>query len=333
MKFGARPVAASKGCILAHSVPLPEGGRLAKGTLLGAAEIAALTMAGRQEVVVAELDPLDVGEAEAARRLAEALVPFPDEAGLRLTKAHAGRVNLVATGPGIVGLDAAAVTEANQVSEALTIATLPQYQRVSAGDLVATIKVIPFAVSRSALSQAVELAYEAIRIRPVLARRASLIQTVIGGDASGTKGEAVTRDRLARLGMTLRESILVPHREPELAEALLGAEGDIVLILTASATVDRADVAPAAVVAAGGEVTRFGIPVDPGNLLFAGVLGATPIIGLPGCARAPQLNGADWVLERLVCGVPIMDADVAAMGVGGLLKDVVARGAPRRSEE
>ena len=87
--------------------------------------------------------------------------------------------------------------------------------------------------------------------------------------------------------------------------------------------------APSALRAAGGEVTRFGMPVDPGNLLFLGQLGARAVIGLPGCARSPALNGADWVLSRLVCGIPVTSADIAAMGVGGLLKEIPTRPQPR----
>jgi molybdenum cofactor cytidylyltransferase len=53
------------------------------------------------------------------------------------------------------------------------------------------------------------------------------------------------------------------------------------------------------------------------------------VIGLPGCARSPALNGADWVLERLACGLALTDDDIAAMGVGGLLKEIPIRPQPR----
>ena len=116
-----------------------------------------------------------------------------------------------------------------------------------------------------------------------------------------------------------------------MAEALAG-NADLTLILGASATSDRHDVAPAAVVAAGGEIERFGMPVDPGNLLFMGRLNGAPVVGLPGCARSPALNGADWVLERLAVGLKVTDADIAAMGVGGLLKEMPDRPHPRRAK-
>ena len=101
------------------------------------------------------------------------------------------------------------------------------------------------------------------------------------------------------------------------------------LILGASATSDAADTCPAALVAAGGRLIRFGMPVDPGNLLFLGEHAGRPVVGLPGCARSPALNGADWVLERLAAGLAVTGADIAAMGVGGLLKEIAARPQPR----
>jgi molybdenum cofactor cytidylyltransferase len=73
------------------------------------------------------------------------------------------------------------------------------------------------------------------------------------------------------------------------------------------------------------------MPVDPGNLLFFGELNGKPVIGLPGCARSPALNGADWVLERILCGVTVTPDDIAAMGVGGLLKDIPLRGRLRNA--
>jgi molybdenum cofactor cytidylyltransferase len=147
-----------------------------------------------------------------------------------------------------------------------------------------------------------------------------------------SKGEEAMRRRLEALGMELRRTVRVPHESGALTEALGASEADLVLILTASATSDPRDVAPEAVRLAGGEVARFGMPVDPGNLLFVGRLGKRPVIGLPGCARSPALNGADWVLERIAAGLEVGDREIAAMGVGGLLKESPARGRPRDKE-
>jgi len=123
--------------------------------------------------------------------------------------------------------------------------------------------------------------------------------------------------------------VIVQHRVAPLAEAISECNADMILILTGSATSDAMDVAPEALRAAGGEVTRFGMPVDPGNLLFIGRLQGAEVIGLPGCARSMALNGADWVLSRLACGLAVTSADIAGMGVGGLLKEIPSRPMPR----
>lgn len=330
MRFGAVPLAEALGAVLAHSVPLP-GGRLRKGCVLGAEELAALQAGGVGEVTVARLDPGDVPEDVAAARLAEALVPDPAGQGLRRSAAFTGRVNLNAMVPGLADIDVAAVHALNRVHPAITLATLSPLTRVAPGTLAGTVKIIAYAVPEAALDEACRVASRAIRIRPVLRHSASLILTEPpGSDARlATKGRKVTEARLKALGMRLVEAITVPHDVAAVAGALRGATGELVLILTGSATSDLHDTAPEAVRAAGGVVARFGMPVDPGNLLFLGQIGGRPVLGLPGCARSPALNGADWVLERLACGMIVGDDEIAAMGVGGLLKEAPGRPQPR----
>jgi len=324
--FGEVAVEAAEGAILAHSEAVP-GGRLRKGLVLGGAEIAALRAAGLERVTVARLGPGDVGEDQAAARLAAALVPDLAAAGLRPGEAFTGRVNLNAVGPGIVELDVAAIHRLNLVHPAITLATLAPWQRVVAGTLVGTVKIIAYGVEEAALVAACAAARAAIRVRPVVRQTAALVMTDAPGiDAKvAAKGKRSIEGRLRALGMRLSGVESVPHEAAALRAALGRAAGDMVLILTGSATSDLEDTAPAALRAAGGRVARFGMPVDPGNLLFLGDLDGRPVIGLPGCARSPALNGADWVLERLACGVPVGDADIAAMGVGGLLKEIPLR--------
>ena len=69
--------------------------------------------------------------------------------------------------------------------------------------------------------------------------------------------------------------------------------------------------------------------VDTGNLLLVGELAGRPVLGAPGCARSPKENGFDWVLSRLLAGLPVTRCDIAGMGVGGLLMEIVTRPQPR----
>lgn len=328
MKFGPRPSSEAQGTILAHSLA-GKTRRVPKGTVLSAEDIADLTAAGHDTLIVAALDPTDVEENTAAAALANALAPDADAQGLRISAAGAGRVNLYATGPGIVDLDAQRITAINGIDPMITIATVPHFHRVDAGTMIATIKIIAYAVPQSALDAAVVNAANALQVLPPRYTTATLIETQVGDAEPSAKGRAALTGRLDRMGVDLTPRIVVPHHTAPLAQAIADAPGDVVFILTASATSDIHDVAPEALRAAGGSVTAYGMPVDPGNLLFLGTHGDKPTIGLPGCARSPALNGADWVMERLICGIDLNAQDIAQMGVGGLLKEIPTRPRPR----
>ena len=331
MIFGDVALADAEGAVLAHSVGLGEKGRLRKGRVLEAEDIATLRAAGVAQVTVARLEDDDVHEDAAAQALAEAFVPDPEGQGLTLTQAFTGRVNLLAAAPGVVELDVAAIETVNQLHPMITIATVPQFQQMAAGGMVATIKIISYAVPHSALTLACEAARDAIRVRvPVLKNVALVISDIPGG--AGDKGWRAIADRVAALDLEMDAPLLVSHDVDDIAKAVAELPHELVLILTGSATSDINDVAPSAVRAAGGEVSRFGMPVDPGNLLFIGTQGGRVIIGLPGCARAPALNGADWVMGRVICGIPVTDADISGMGIGGLLKEIPTRPHPRRKQ-
>ncbi|WP_172299819.1 molybdopterin-binding protein [Pseudoruegeria sp. HB172150] len=326
MKFGPVPVGEAAGAVLAHSLAL--GGRkLRKGRVLEADDITAIRDEGLDEVIVARLDTDDLGEDPAATRITAAMIPDPEAAHLRVTRASTGRVNVYATTFGVLDIDVDKIEAANRIDPLVTIATLPPFARCGDRTMVATVKIIAYGVAEKSVDMAEVLVADAMRLCPVQLATATLIQTDIG--AGPGKGEDAIAGRLDALGMDLTGTETVPHRTAPLAEAVARAKGDLVLILTASATSDPHDVAPEAVRQAGGTVTRFGMPVDPGNLLFIGEQGGRPVIGLPGCARSPALNGADWVLERVACGLEVTDADIAAMGVGGLLKESPARPHPR----
>lgn len=324
MKFGAVSVADALGAVLAHS--LVAGKRIPKGTILGPDHVAALRYAGFQEVTVAQLEEGDVDENIAAARLAEAMLAGVD--GIRATGAGAGRVNLYADHCGLMRIDAGIVHKINGIDPMITVATVPDYHRVDADSMIATIKIISYAVPTTALEAATAVAEGAVSLLRPTFSSATLIETTIG-DIPSDKGRRAMAGRVDRMGMHLSERVLVPHQEAPLAQAIAAAPGDLVFVLTASATSDVMDVAPEALRIAGGTVERFGMPVDPGNLLFLGRFGEKSVIGLPGCARSPALNGADWVLERVICGLEVAHDDIAAMGVGGLLKEIPIRPMPR----
>jgi molybdenum cofactor cytidylyltransferase len=316
------------GTRLAHSVAV-KGGRLRKGAPLDEAAVAALEAAGVARVATARLEQDDIGEDEAADLLGAALAG----ANVVVEAAFTGRCNLFASVAGVFTTQSERVDAFNAVDEAVTVATLPEFQAVAAGDMVATVKIIPFAAPRGAVEAAARAAAGAISVVAFQPLRVGLIATMTPGlkVSVADKTARVLRERLIPTGAELSEERRVTHDAAAVAEALsaLAPRNDLVIIFGASAIADRRDVIPAGLEAAGGVVERLGMPVDPGNLLMLGRLGTTPVLGAPGCARSPRENGFDWILRRLLAGLPITSGDIKRMGVGGLLSEIASRPQPR----
>lgn len=333
MIFGNIPLDDAEGTILAHSLRVGKA-VFKKGRKLAGADVDALRAAGFTAVVAARIGPHELSEDQAAAALAKAA------AGDHVTvsQAFTGRCNLFADVRGLAVIDRARVDGFNLVDEAVTIATMTPYEPVEPQQMLATIKVIPFAAGADIVRRCAEIAGAAgalVRVAPFHVKSVGFIQTRLPGtkEAVLDKGRAALEERLETFGSKLAREIRCNHDEAEVSgaiEALSHDSCDPILVSGASAIVDRRDVIPMGILRAGGEVLHFGMPVDPGNLLLVGRLkGGTPVLGLPGCARSPKLNGFDWVLWRLLADVPISREDLARMGAGGLLAETEARGLPR----
>jgi len=324
VRFGTLSLDRAEGAVLAHSLKRP-GIALRKGRRLSADDIAALRAAGVGEIVAAQFDDSDVPEDAAAHALAQTLAG----PGVVVAAPFTGRCNLFAAAPGLARVDAAAVAAINAIDEAITLATLADFAPAPARGMLATIKIIPFAAPKAALDACIAIAERqpVVSHVPYGALRAALLQTTLPGTKKSVldSTEGATAVRLASLGGTLAHMRRTPHEVGALAREIAAAatmQFDPILVLGASAIVDRHDVIPAAIEAAGGRIERFGMPVDPGNLLLLGSIGPVRVVGLPGCARSPKLNGFDWVLQRFAAGLPVDAAAIAAMGVGGLLAEI-----------
>lgn len=336
MRFGDTPVDEATGAILGHS--WRSGGiNFSKGRKLSADDVAKLKAAGVSTVVAARLDADDVHEDEAAATVAKALAGE----GIEVTAAFTGRCNHFARSSGLAVVDHARIDALNELDESVTVATLPPFARVEPRQMVATVKIIPYGAPRTAVARAVDVAHSAnrplISVAPFRAMRAGLVQTRLPGTRDKVLDKAVgtTTKRLTSLGSTLNGERRVAHDAASIAGALkeLKAEGcDLFLIAGASAIVDRHDVVPLGIAAAGGQIHHFGMPVDPGNLLLTAELDGKPVLGLPGCAKSPKYNGFDMVLERLAAGLTVGRAEIVRMGAGGLLAEIASRPQPRDDE-
>lgn len=330
MKFGPVPVDAALGLIAAHTIRAG-GQTLRKGRPIRSDTIRRLEIEGVRDLVAVTLEPGDVGEDAAAAALAHHLAGE----GLRREPPFTGRCNLFARQAGVLVVDRAGIDAVNAVDEGVTVATLPPFRPLLAGEMVATVKIVPYAVPGAVLASACAAAAGALAVAPYRRLRVGVVSTRLPSlkEATIARTLRILAGRLAPTGAEIVAEARVPHAAEAvgaaLSEAIDRAGADLAVVFGASAIADRRDVIPAGIEAAGGTVLHLGMPVDPGNLLLVATRCGVPVIGAPGCARSPKENGFDWVLHRLLADLPVTRADIVGLGVGGLLTEIVSRPQPR----
>ncbi|MGV1756528.1 NTP transferase domain-containing protein [Rhizobium sp. A22-96] len=334
MIFGEFQTVEAEGVVLAHSVRLSDGG-FSKGYRLNRADIERLVAAGIDHVIAARIELGDLMEDEAAEQLARAVAPDH----LTFSEATTGRVNIYSAVDGLFVADRMAVDRLNAVDPAITLACLADHVPVRAGDMVATFKIIPLAVSGSKVAAGIEILRRmpVFEVKPFQAHAVSLVATELPSLKTNVmdKTTRVLSQRLQLAGSTLQREERVAHRANAVADAICRALEapdrlpKLMIVFGASAVIDAGDVIPAAIRLAGGEVVQVGMPVDPGNLLVLGRIGDVHVVGAPGCARSPKENGFDWVLDRILAGEQPTPQDISGMGVGGLLMEIQSRPRPR----
>jgi molybdenum cofactor cytidylyltransferase len=331
MKFGELALEDAKDALLAHALRI-DGLRFAKGHVLDVVDIAALRAHGLATVIAARLDAGDLMEDEAAGRMADALAIDH----MRLSPAATGRVNVFAATNGLFRASSDVVNQLNRIDPAITLACLKDHAEVRAGDMVATIKIIPLAVAGAAIDRAVALLRASVPfgVKPFAPRDVALIATRLPQLKTSVmdKTRALLDRRLAASGSRITVEHRVAHEVGAVATQIgtaLDAGNRMIIVFGASAVTDAEDVIPAAIRLAGGTVDQVGLPVDPGNLLVLGHVDDTPVIGAPGCARSPRENAFDWVLARILAGETPTVEELTGLGVGGLLMEIPSRPQPR----
>jgi molybdenum cofactor cytidylyltransferase len=337
MKFGPVPLSEARGKVLAHNISDETGRRvLRKGRAVDATVIDLLTGLGYERVYVAELEEGDVPEDEAASRIAQ-VVSGP---GVEASSAHTGRVNLSAAVLGIIRVDVARLEGLNEIS-GVTVATLPTHSVARPGQRVATVKVIPYALPRSAVERA-ECGSGETPGGSGIVSLSAIVRTHVAVVLVGSPGVwraleeglggAISR-RFAGLDCPASTAECVPLDETALAGALRRAAAEdgtgMIVVGGETAIMDVNDLVPRGITLAGGWVEHLGLAMDPGHLLLLGYLGGVPVVGAPGCVRGSAPDGFDAVVPRLLAGETLTHADLERLGHGGLLSDPRARPDPR----
>ncbi|MEA4907024.1 MAG: hypothetical protein VB089_05365 [Anaerolineaceae bacterium] len=327
MKFSAVPLEQAEGQILAHNIPrVGHHPPLRKGSAIRGEDVAALREQGLQAVYTAALEPGDVGEDQAAAHIARAAAGQ----GVVLKGSAAGKASLAAAEGGVLWIDVARLECLNGI-EGVAFATRRTHSRVEAGQLAATVKIVPYALREETVQRAVEMAHTPaplLQVYPLAPRRVVFVFS--GSPAARSRLEraftAPLCQRVERAGSQVTGAAFIPlcgvEDELRLGETFvehIGQGAELIVLISETSTMDYHDVLPRAVQWAGGDVLCLGVPVDPGNLLTIATLRGVPLLAVPGCARSSRENVVDLVLPALLSGAPLTRQDIARLGHGGLL--------------
>jgi hypothetical protein len=307
------------GRVLTHDL----GPDLRKGTVLEARHVAMLR--GHPEVHAVELEPGDIHEDEAGRRLAEAIAKLGP---LRVEGPVQSQYRLIATGRGLLRVNAELVGKINGIS-GIALFTLFDGQAVEVGEEVAGCKVTPVAVPEQVVREASYMALEfrVLELLPFLPLRTAIVVTEKLKPKARALFAAAVQRKLGWYGADLLGVEEVARSRPAVAAAYAHtteAGADLVLFAGAS-SIDPLDPAYSELEQAGGELIRFGMPAHPGSMLWMGRLGRSTVLGIASCAGFGKNTSLDLVLPFVFSGSPI---DLAGLGHGGLIEKSAGRRFP-----
>ena len=297
---------AQPGLVLTRDV-----GALRKGHVIRESDLGALAGA---EIDAVELDPGDLHEEAAGRRLAEAAAGE----GVEVRPAEAGSFPLAARTRGVLEVDGTALSEVNQIPD-LALYTHPQHSVALEGEIVGRAKVVPFVTSEERVQKAESIVRGAVRVRPFLPLRAALLVHEKIADAALEKARDSFAEKLAFFGARLLSARAISS---DAVASALGEErekGMQLLVLAGSRSMDPLDPVISALERAGARMERHGVPAYPGTLLWIAYLGDIPLVGAPSCGIFSRASSLDVVLPRLMTGERLTAARLAAIAVGGLI--------------
>ena len=311
-----------KGRVLVHDL----GPDLRKGTILDDGHLGRVRQSG--EIHVIELEPGDLHEDQAARRLSAALAG----PGLEAKPPMQSQARLVATNRGLVRVRGDLVDALNSLGH-ISVFTLMDGQAVAEGEEVAGCKVTPVAVPGALIEHAEEICREQGPVIELMAFR-PLKTFVVATERLKPKARELFRNAVtAKLGwygaqvLAVRE---VARTGEAVAAAYLEAiESGAELVLFAGASaIDPLDPAYAELAAAGGKVLQLGAPMHPGSMLWLGSLQAAAVVGVASCAGFGRNSSLDLLLPFVFAYGRADAGDLLRLGHGGLIESGAGRRFP-----
>ena len=314
------------GSILCHDITriVPgesKGPVFRKGHVVRHEDVEVLLQVGKEHLYVFESLPGMVHENDAAARIIAAVAG----GNLAHTAPKEGRIDLLAACDGLLRINVPVLNRINSLGE-ISVATIHTMQHVTKGRPVAGARVVPLMIEDEKLRQLESFVSEpVIEVLPLRRAKVGVVTTgseVYYGRIQDAFGP-VLRKKFAALGSTVVGQTLTSDEVPMTAGAIRDflEQGADLIVVTGGMSVDPDDRTPTAIRASGAEVASYGAPVYPGAMFLLayaeGAAGRVPVLGLPGCVMYHKASIFDLIVPRLLAGMEVSAADVAALGHGG----------------
>ena len=312
------------GQVLCHDmtqiiVGVTKDARFRKGHIVTEEDIPVLLSMGKENLYVWEKEEGMLHENEAAEVLCAATL----NEYMARSQVKEGKIELSATHGGVLQIDVERLLRINSLGEVM-IATRHNYDRVSAGDKLAGMRVIPLVIDAAKMNQVAALAGPSnpiLSIRPYTIKKSAILVTgseVKKGIIADTFSPVVEK-KLAEVGVSVSRKILTGDDRAYITSCIKQAiaEGDEMVLCTGGMSVDPDDRTPAAIADSGAKVVSYGSPVLPGAMFLASYLGEVPVLGLPGGVMYAPRTVFDILLPRFVAKIPVTAYDIASLGNGG----------------
>lgn len=291
-----------------------------RGHIITQADIPALLNIGKNHIFVWEPDADEVHEDDAALALAEVVC------GAHVVydkKVSEGKIQISAGADGVFTINRDALKKINSVPD-YTVACLPGDTRVTQGQKLGGLRIVPLVTKRVNVEQAVKIAKDSSPVFDVLPFKPLKCGIVITGSEVyygriQDKFEPVMRKKLASYGADILGATQCPDDIDMILAAVesFRAQGAELIMLTGGMSVDPDDLTPTAIRRTGADIITQGVPIQPGNMLMMARLGDVMLLGVPGASMYFPTTSLDIFLPRIFAGVAITKEEIAGYGEGG----------------
>jgi hypothetical protein len=318
--------------VLCHDVR-DGAGKIAveKGARLTAPTAKVLLDTPWEEIHLLAVEPSDLHEEEAGKRLAAAVVGD----GVEVKGYTGGQWTLAATRRGLLKIGRQALADVNAM-DGISVFTLFDAQPVEPGETVGKSKVTPLVIAAETLRAVEKIAREANGLVMVRGFRPTTVGVVAQERLDAKQRgrfEAALAHKIEWFGGRLLPIRFTGGSARVMADELtaLRAEGAELLIVAGASALDPLDPVFGGLTLLGARMERHGAPAHPGSLLWLAIWDGRPVLGMPTCGMFSQATTFDLALPRILAGERVDNRALAELGHGGLLsRDVAYRFPPYR---